>query len=87
MIIGIAEFAYRQAKKQYDEKNGVEKFNDEGLAVLWIMWAVFVNIILPTIALFICFRRNPQINGGAIIAAFCCPICYITYALAVPIAK
>lgn len=43
-----------------------------------------VGLILTVIAIYVCFTRNPQFALGPFLAAFCLPLCYIIYAVAVP---
>ena len=43
-----------------------------------------INTILFAVAIFLAFRRNGGFEIGSFLAACCCSLCYIVYALAVP---
>lgn len=83
MIIPLLEVAYKNYQKVQEEEKQVEKFDASEDAFFLISY--LINFIIVGIALFLCFRRNAaDFNVGAVIVAFCCPFCYIVYALAVP---
>ena len=44
-----------------------------------------INMLIWIFAIYLCFKRNQGFELGSFLAAFCCPICYIVYALAVPV--
>lgn len=84
MIIPVLQVVYDRVKEKQEEKQKVEGF-DSGEDAFFLI-SYLINFIIMATALYLCFRRNsPEINFGAVIVAFCCPICYIVYALAVPV--
>jgi hypothetical protein len=78
---------YKRYKDSLDKKDDVEKFDSSEDALYAVGLVVnLLNLLITGIALYLCFKRNgPEINFGAVVIAFCCPICYIVYALAVPV--
>ena len=44
-----------------------------------------IQIILMSVSIYLCFKRNNGLNWPSLIVAICCPTCYLLYALAVPI--
>lgn len=83
MIIPVLQVVYDRVKKNQEEEKKIEKF--DGSADAFFLISYLINFILFAIALFLCFRRNAAaFNGGAVVVAFCCPVCYIIYTLAVP---
>jgi hypothetical protein len=84
MIIPVLKVIYDRVKAEEEKK--VEKF-DSGEEAVYLL-SNLLNLTLVAVALFLCFRRNaPEVNAGAVIVAFCCPLCYILYSFAVPLGK
>lgn len=80
----IGPVLYKRYKDKLEKEDKIEKFDSSEDAV-YIISSLF-NLLLTGIALFICFQRNgSNVNIGAVIVAFCCPFCYLVYALAVPV--
>lgn len=85
MVLGVlAPVLYKRYNESREKKDEIEKF-DSSEDALYVISSLF-NLLLTGIALFLCFKRNgADVNVGAVIIAFCCPFCYLVYALAVPV--
>jgi hypothetical protein len=84
VLISVAPILYKRYKDKLEKEDKIEKFDSSEDAV-YIISSLF-NLLLTGIALFLCFQRNgSNVNVGAVIVAFCCPFCYLVYALAVPV--
>lgn len=69
-------------QKEEDTFNDTEKTNtvDAILGALMIV----VNLAIFSYAIFLSFKRNKGFNLLSFLGACCCSLCYIVYALAVP---
>ena len=72
-------------QKSQEEKEGFQQNTPVvGLSIAGILWQI-MNFVIFVLAIFLSFKRNDGFNFGSFLAACCCPICYLVYALAVPI--
>jgi len=69
-----------------NKKEDKETFvtNGKSQGVIEALWGIF-NIIIGVYALYLSFQRNQGFDLGSLLVACCCSMCYVAYALAVPV--
>jgi len=63
------------------------KNTTEGIPTGWFIVLQIINVAIFAYAIYLSFKRNQGFNFLSFLSACCCSICYIVYALAVPVKK
>ena len=82
MVLGnIAHYLYEKRKETFQQSSNIFGISFSGL-----IWQI-LNLTIFVFAIYLSFKRNNGFDLGSFLAACCCSICYVVYALAVPISQ
>lgn len=70
-------------KPEAPEREGFEDAGGAGLTAVVVLLNI-INTAIFVFAIFLSFKRNGGFDFGSFLAACCCSLCYVVYALAVP---